>query len=98
MSLENAKLFIEAASQDPELQQKLATVREPADVIRLAVQASSERGLPFTSEELLASIGPAPAEGTELHAEQLEAVAGGAAGDTPEQLARRRWIYSIFRS
>jgi len=98
MSLENARLFIEAASEDQALQQRLAAAREPAEVVRLAVEASSERGLPFTSEELLTSIGPRPADGAELLDDQLEAVAGGGAGDTPETLARRRWIYRIFGS
>ena len=50
MSLENAKRFIGAASQDQALQQRHAAAGEPAEAVRLAVEASSERELPFTSE------------------------------------------------
>ena len=77
MSIENAKRFIEAASQDQALQQKLSAAREPAELVRLAVEAGSERGLPFTEEELEASIGPRTADGGGLSEDQLESVAGG---------------------
>jgi predicted ribosomally synthesized peptide with nif11-like leader len=99
MSLDNAKRFIDAASNDQALQQRLAAAGEPAEVARLAVQAGSERGLSFTSEELLASIGPLPGgRGGEIGDDQLEAVSGGTgAALSPEQLARRRWIYSVFK-
>ena len=55
MSLENAKRFIEVASQDQALQERLAA-QEPAEALRLAVEAGSERGLPFTPEEFVAGI------------------------------------------
>ena len=43
MSLENAKRFIDAASKDQALQKELDAAREPAEAVRLAVQAGSER-------------------------------------------------------
>ncbi len=78
MSLENARRFIETAAKDQALQQKLAAAREPAEAVRLAVQAGSERGLPFTAEELQASLGPQRGQGGgELSDDQLGSVAGG---------------------
>jgi predicted ribosomally synthesized peptide with nif11-like leader len=95
MSLENAKRFLDAVSKDQALQQRLAAAGQPAEAIRLAVQAGSERGLPFTAEELGASVGPRPGDGSsELSDDQLESVAGGfgfkiaiAAGGTPSERA-----------
>ena len=87
MSLENAKRFIDATSNDQALRQRLVAAREPAEVVRLAMQVGSERGLTFTAEEFLASLGPPPGEaGGELSDEQLESVVGGA-GLSPSQAA-----------
>ena len=88
MSLENAKRFMAAASKDSALQQKLGAAREPAELLRLAIQAGSDRGLPFTAEELQASLGPPPSSG-ELDDDQLESVAGGLA--TTSEVARKMY-------
>ena len=81
MSLENAKRFLEAAAKDQTLQQKLAAA-EPKDLVRIVIQAGSERGLPFTAEELQASLGPKPGDGgVELSDDQLGSVAGGFLSD-----------------
>ena len=83
MSLENAKRFIEAASQDQALQERLAATHDPEEVLRLVVEAGSERGLPFTSEEFLATMGTMTQESTqnaqagELSEGELNHVAGG---------------------
>ena len=83
MSLENAKRFIEAASRDQALQERLAATHDPAEVLRLVVEAGSERGLPFTSEEFLATMGTMTKENTqnaqagELSEGELNQVAGG---------------------
>ena len=70
--------FFGGCCQDQTLQQKLAAARERAEAVRLAVQTGSERGLPFTAEELQASLGPPPSDGSgELGDDQLESVAGG---------------------
>ena len=113
MSLENAKRFIEAASTDPALQQQLGAARELAELVRLAVKAGSERGLPFTAEELQTSIGPLTADGgAGLSEDQLESVAGGIlATTTPSEQAKTaggsvststsytpEWFDKIFRS
>jgi predicted ribosomally synthesized peptide with nif11-like leader len=76
MSLENAKRFIDAASQDPALQKELSAAREPAEAVRLAVQAGSERALPFTAEEFMEVLGPPPSGG-EIGDDQLASIAGG---------------------
>jgi predicted ribosomally synthesized peptide with nif11-like leader len=87
MSLENAKRFIDATSNDQALRQRLAAAREPAEMVRLAIQAGSERGLTFTAEEFLASVGPPPGNaGGELSGDQLESVVGGT-GLSPSQQA-----------
>jgi predicted ribosomally synthesized peptide with nif11-like leader len=75
MSIDNAKRFLEAAAKDEALQQKLDAAGEK-DLARIAVQAGSERGLSFTAQELLSSIGPSSGS-AELSDHQLEAVAGG---------------------
>ena len=86
MSLENAKRFIESTSKDQALQQRLATAA-PAKAVDLAIQAGSERGLSFTAEELVASIGARSAgRGEELDENRLNAVAGGL-GLSPSQAA-----------
>ena len=80
MSLENAKRFIEVASQDQAFKEKLAAAQEPAEALRLAVEAGSERGLPFTSEELVAGIrreNIPNANSEELSPSELNQVAGG---------------------
>jgi predicted ribosomally synthesized peptide with nif11-like leader len=80
MSLENAKRFIEDASRDQALQEKLAGAHEPAEVLRLVVEAGSERQLPFTSEEFLASVGTMTqqnAQAGELSDSDLNQVSGG---------------------
>jgi predicted ribosomally synthesized peptide with nif11-like leader len=77
MSLENAKRFLETAAKDQTLKQKLAAAG-PEDLVRIVIQAGSERGLPFTPEELQASMGPQPRDGgVELSDDQLGSVAGG---------------------
>ena len=87
-SVENAKRFIEAAGKDQALQSRFRAARDPAELARLAIQAGSERGLPFTAEELLASLPHSGAGGGELSDDQLEGVAGGlAAGASPSQIA-----------
>ena len=87
MSLENAKRFIDATSNDQALRQRLAADREPAEVVRLAIQAGSERGLTFTAEEFLASLGPPPGNaGGELSGDELDSVVGGT-GLSPSQQA-----------
>ena len=93
MSLENAKRFIDAASKDQALQKELDAAREPAEAVRLAVQAGSERALPFTAEEFMAVLGPPPSDGGgELGDGQLESVSGGLGGGmtpySPSQLAK----------
>jgi predicted ribosomally synthesized peptide with nif11-like leader len=76
MSIENAKLFVDAVRKDQALQQRLATAGQTAEVARLAVEAGSERGFSFTAEEFLASIAPGPG-GVELSDGQIQGVAGG---------------------
>jgi len=77
MSLENAKRFLEDAAKDQTLQQKLAAAG-PKDLVRIVIQAGSERGLPFTPEELKASLGPQAGKGgVELSDDDLGSVAGG---------------------
>ena len=73
MSLDNAKRFIDGLSKDQALHQRLvAAAREPEEVVRLAVQAGSDRGLIFTAEEFLGSIEPRPTDGGgELSDDQL---------------------------
>ena len=82
MSLENVRSFIEAASQDQALQERLAG-HEPAEALRLAVEAGAERGLPFTHEEFVAGIRTMAQENIpnantgELSPSELNQVAGG---------------------
>jgi predicted ribosomally synthesized peptide with nif11-like leader len=82
MSLENAKRFIEVASQDQALQERLAA-QQPAEAVRLAVEAGSERGLPFTPEEFVAGIRTMTqqnipnANAGEVSDSELDQVAGG---------------------
>jgi predicted ribosomally synthesized peptide with nif11-like leader len=81
MTLENAKRFIEVASQDQALRKRLAA-REPAEALRLAVEAGSERGLPFTPEEFAAGIRTMQDNITnenagELSDSELDQVSGG---------------------
>ena len=81
MSLENAKRFIEVASQDRALQQRLAA-QEPREALRLAVEAGSERGLPFTPEEFVMGIRTMQDNITnsnagELNDSELDQVSGG---------------------
>ena len=88
MSVENAKRFLEAAGTDRALQSKLGTARDLAELIPLAIQASTERGLPFTAEEFIASIKGSRSGAGELEDGELDRVAGGlAAGSTPSQQA-----------
>ena len=95
MSLENAKRFIDATSNDQALRQRLAAAHEPAEVVRLAIQAGSERGLTFTAEEFLASVGPPPGNaGGELSGDQLESIAGGT-GLSPSQAAATSFLKKL---
>lgn len=77
MSLENVKRFMEAADSDPGLQSALRAARDPADLGRIAVEAGSTRGLPFTAQEFVSAIAPPVGGRVELNDEELEGVAGG---------------------
>ena len=92
MSLENVKLFIEAADKDQAVQQRLGAARGPEELGRLAVQAGSERGLLFTAEEFLASSGTTP-DGNrgELSDDQLQSVAGGSTSLPP-------WLQAVIKA
>ncbi len=93
MSLDNVGRFIDAAVSDRPLQQKLAAVRDSAELARLAVKEGSERGLRFTEKEFLTTIGrQSSTSGGELSDDALEGVAGGMSVGgrvslTPNQLA-----------
>ena len=83
MSLENVKRFMDAVNQDPALQQRLVATSDPAESLRLAVEAGAERGLPFTPEEFVAGIRTMTQENIpnanagELSDSELNQVAGG---------------------
>ena len=92
MSLENAKRFIDEAHKDQALQTKLGAAREPAEAVRLAVQAGSERSLPFTAEEFMAVLGPPPSDGGgELSDDQLQSVVGGSTSLPP-------WLQAVIKA
>ncbi len=68
---DNLKAFLEAASKDKELLEKLKTAGTPEAVIALA----KEKGFDLTAEDLKQE--PAPL--SEISDDELEAVAGGKA-------------------
>jgi predicted ribosomally synthesized peptide with nif11-like leader len=78
MSVDNVARFIDTWSTDTALQQKLGGVRDREELARVAVQAGSERGIRFTEQEFLTTIGrQRTGAGSELSDEDLEGVAGG---------------------
>ena len=77
MPLENVKRFLEAASSDPGLQTALGAARAHTDLGRIAVEAGSKLGLPFTAQEFLSTIAAAVGGSGELSDDDLAGVAGG---------------------
>ena len=83
MSLENVKGFLEAANSDPGLQTELGAARDQTDLGRIAVEAGSKLGLPFTAQEFLSTIASAVGGSGELSDDELAGVAGGTVVSRP---------------
>ena len=77
MSTENVVPFIKKAKENPSLAAEVETLksRNSEEFVVEMVKLSEREGLPFTAEELKASI--KPAEGEELSESALGSVAGG---------------------
>ena len=68
---ENMKKFLEEASKNEELKAKLAVLTDKETAAAKAIEIAKEYGFTLTAEDFK------PADGAELSADELEAVAGG---------------------
>lgn len=75
MSKEALVAFFQALEKNPVLLERLNTVEDPAEVVKIA---KSELGYDFTTEELNSALAAMKtSQESELSEEQLESVAGG---------------------
>ena len=68
---ENVKKFLEEASKNEELKAKLAALTDKDTAVVKAVEIAKEYGFTLTADDFKT------ADGTDLSADELEAVAGG---------------------